>query len=84
MQARGLGKRVKAIARLRPWQLHLHVPRAVNRVTGKTMGEHCEEMAKTWNIGRVEQDELALESHKRAVAAQGAGSSTISSSSSTG
>jgi acetyl-CoA C-acetyltransferase len=73
MQARGIGKRVKAVAGLRPRQFHLHVPRAVNRVTGKTMGEHCEEMAKTWNIGRVEQDELALESHKRAVAAQGRG-----------
>ena len=34
------------------------------------MGEHCEEMAKTWRIGRREQDELALESHRRAIAAQ--------------
>jgi acetyl-CoA C-acetyltransferase len=30
-------------------------------------------MAKTWNIGRVEQDALALESHQRAVAAQDRG-----------
>jgi acetyl-CoA C-acetyltransferase len=29
------------------------------------MGEHCELMAKEWGIGRVEQDELALQSHLR-------------------
>jgi acetyl-CoA C-acetyltransferase len=34
------------------------------------MGEHTEDMAKTWNIGRQEQDELALQGHRRAVAAQ--------------
>jgi acetyl-CoA C-acetyltransferase len=72
-QARGLGKKVKALARLRPKQLRLHMPRAVNRVTGKSMGEHCEEMAKTWSISRAEQDALALESHQRAVAAQDRG-----------
>ena len=33
------------------------------------MGEHCEEMAKTWKIGREEQDAFALESHRRAVRA---------------
>jgi acetyl-CoA C-acetyltransferase len=37
------------------------------------MGEHCEEMAKTWSIGRGEQDELALESHRRAVAGRARG-----------
>ncbi|TMG95319.1 MAG: acetyl-CoA C-acyltransferase, partial [Betaproteobacteria bacterium] len=31
--------------------------------TGLSMGEHCELMAKEWGIGRVEQDELALQSH---------------------
>jgi acetyl-CoA C-acetyltransferase len=37
------------------------------------MGEHTEDMAKTWRIGREEQDQLALESHQRAVAAQDRG-----------
>ncbi len=41
-----------------------------NRTTGKSMGEHSEETAKAWEIGRQEQDRLALESHQRAVAAQ--------------
>jgi acetyl-CoA C-acetyltransferase len=49
------------------------VPEIKNRATGKSMGEHCEEMAKTWKIGRREQDEYALESHRRAVAAQDRG-----------
>jgi acetyl-CoA C-acetyltransferase len=49
------------------------VPQVKNRVTGKSMGEHCEDMAKTWNIGREEQDELALQSHQRAMAAQDRG-----------
>jgi acetyl-CoA C-acetyltransferase len=33
------------------------------------MGEHCELMAKEWNIGRAEQDELAYVSHMNAAAA---------------
>lgn len=37
--------------------------------TGKSMGEHCELMAKEWGIGREEQDQLALESHRKAAAA---------------
>jgi acetyl-CoA C-acetyltransferase len=37
------------------------------------MGEHTEDMAKTWNITRREQDELALQSHQFAVAAQDRG-----------
>ena len=37
--------------------------------TGMSMGQHCEEMAKEWQIGRREQDELALASHKNAAAA---------------
>jgi acetyl-CoA C-acetyltransferase len=32
------------------------------------MGEHTEDMAKGWNISRVEQDELALASHQKAAA----------------
>src|SRR5262249_44272852 len=42
-------------------------------LTGRSMGEHTEDMAKTWNIGRREQDELALQSHRMAIAAQDRG-----------
>lgn len=37
--------------------------------TGKSMGEHCEDMAKEWSISRDSQDELAVTSHHRLAAA---------------
>ncbi|RPD85177.1 acetyl-CoA C-acetyltransferase [Luteimonas sp. 100069] len=37
--------------------------------TGKSMGEHCEDMAKQWNIARDSQDELAVASHHKLAAA---------------
>jgi len=37
--------------------------------TGKSMGEHCEDMAKQWNISRDSQDEWALSSHLKLAAA---------------
>ena len=37
--------------------------------TGKSMGDHCEQMAKEWHIGRSEQDQLALDSHRKLGAA---------------
>ena len=33
------------------------------------MGDHCEDMAKEWNISRDSQDELAVASHKKLAAA---------------
>jgi acetyl-CoA C-acetyltransferase len=69
-QARSAADRLRVLRRLRPSDIRLFVPEVKNRVTGRSMGEHTEDMAKEWNIGRVEQDELALEGHQRAVAAQ--------------
>ena len=37
--------------------------------TGKSMGAHCEDMAKQWNISRDSQDEWALGSHRKLAAA---------------
>ena len=37
--------------------------------TGKSMGDHCEMMAKEWKIAREDQDQLAYQSHKNAAAA---------------
>ena len=70
VQARELRQRIEVLLALRPSDIRLYVPEVKNRATGKSMGEHCEDMAKTWNISRQEQDELALQSHQRAVAAQ--------------
>jgi acetyl-CoA C-acetyltransferase/acetyl-CoA acyltransferase len=39
-------------------------------VSGLIMGETAEVLAEDWNITRTEQDEFALESHRRATAAQ--------------
>src|ERR1700732_1751648 len=72
-QARSAADRLSILRRLRPSDIRLFVPEVKNRVTGRSMGEHTEDMAKTWNIGRREQDELALQSHRMAVAAQDRG-----------
>ena len=72
-QARTLGERVDRLGELRWADVRLHVPSVANRATGKTMGEHCEEMAKQWNIPREAQDRLALASHQHAVQAMAAG-----------
>ena len=37
--------------------------------TGKSMGEHCEDMARQWSISRDSQDELAAASHHKLAAA---------------
>jgi len=69
-QARSLSQRIGLFRSLRPSDIRIHVPEVKNRVTGRSMGDHTEDMAKDWNIGRVEQDELALQGHQRAIAAQ--------------
>jgi acetyl-CoA C-acetyltransferase len=76
-QARSATQRIGLLRKLRPSDIRLFMPEVKNRVTGRSMGEHTEDMAKTWNIGRQEQDELALQGHQRAVAAQIAASSRI-------
>jgi acetyl-CoA C-acetyltransferase len=68
-QSKDWPHRAAAIRELTLGDIHLHVPAIKNRTTGKSMGEHCEEMAKTWEIPRAEQDQVALESHQHAVAA---------------
>jgi len=66
VEARSFGQRAHALAALRPRDIRLHIPTVTNRATGKSMGEHTEEMAKTWHIARRPQDEIALASHLRA------------------
>jgi acetyl-CoA C-acetyltransferase len=73
MQARTLGEKIDRITQMRWNELRLHIPAVKNRATGKSMGEHCEEMARQWNIARADQDRIALQSHQRAVKAMAAG-----------
>jgi len=58
------------IGELRPWDLAPAPPSVGEPRTGMSMGQHCEEMAKEWQVSRKEQDEVALASHKNAAAAQ--------------
>lgn len=44
-----------------------------NRITGRSMGDHMEESAKTYAIARSDQDRLAFESHTKAAAARDRG-----------
>ena len=73
VQARSITERFERLSGLRLRDIRLRVPEVKNRVTGRSMGEHTEDMAKDWNVGRREQDELALEGHQRVIAAQDRG-----------
>ena len=72
-QARSFGDRIDRVMELRFADIKLHIPAVKNRATGKSMGDHCEEMAKQWNIARADQDRVALTSHQRAVKAMAGG-----------
>ena len=52
-----------------PRELKPEFPGVAEPRTGKSMGQHCEDMAKEWNISRDSQDEWALASHRKLAAA---------------
>jgi acetyl-CoA C-acetyltransferase len=68
-RAKSLGARIAAFARLRPRHLKPALPRVVEPLTGLSMGEHCEVMAKEWQIARADQDRLAFDGHMAAAKA---------------
>ncbi|HEY3491544.1 MAG TPA: acetyl-CoA C-acyltransferase, partial [Solirubrobacterales bacterium] len=61
--------RVKQLTRVRPSHVVPAIPRNEEPRTGLSMGEHCAIMATEWEVGRKEQDELAVKSHKNLAAA---------------
>jgi acetyl-CoA C-acetyltransferase len=65
--------RLKALAKVRPQQIVPQIPRNAEPRTGLSMGEHAAIMAKDWAIGREEQDELAVASHRNLAAAYDTG-----------
>ena len=73
IQTPSLGRKLSQFGALHLRDIKLYVPSVTNRVTQKSMGEHTEEMAKTWKISRADQDRIALASHQRAVAAWDSG-----------
>jgi acetyl-CoA C-acetyltransferase len=68
-QARSLGQKIDQAMHVQLRDIRLFIPAIANRTTGLSMGEHTEITAKEWQIGRAEQDEIALASHQNAVAA---------------
>ena len=68
-RAKTLGARLAALATLRPKHFKPAPPRVVEPLTGLSMGEHCELMAKEWSIAREDQDALAYEGHMAAAKA---------------
>lgn len=63
-------QRLHALLKFRPGMLlKLELPQNREARTGLSMGEHCERMAKEWQISRQAQDQLTLESHHRLAAA---------------
>jgi acetyl-CoA C-acetyltransferase len=66
---RSTAGKLRALARVRPGHVVPAIPRNEEPRTGLSMGEHCALMAAEWKIGRAEQDELALASHRNLAAA---------------
>lgn len=71
--AKTVGSKLANFAKMRPWHLRPETPAIAEPSTGLTMGEHCEIMAKEWNISREQQDEIAYRSHTNAYKATGDG-----------
>jgi acetyl-CoA C-acetyltransferase len=66
--ARSFGARLAAFKGFSWRELGPEFPGVGEPRTGKSMGEHCELMAKEWGITREAQDQLAYESHRKAAA----------------
>jgi acetyl-CoA C-acetyltransferase len=65
--------RIALLRKLRPGQIVPAIPENAEPRTGLSMGEHQAISTKRWGIGREEQDEIAVESHRRLAAAYEAG-----------
>ncbi|WP_026960182.1 acetyl-CoA C-acyltransferase FadI [Aliagarivorans taiwanensis] len=65
-KAKTLGQRWNIIKKIRPKDLAPVPPAVAEYSTGLSMGQTAEQMAKTHQIPREEQDQLAIRSHQRA------------------
>ncbi len=73
-RARDAGARLRTALRgFRLRELKPAFPGVAEPRTGLSMGQHTEQMARHWGIGRAEQDQLALQSHRKLAAAYDAG-----------
>jgi acetyl-CoA C-acetyltransferase len=67
--ARSAKQRLAAFKGFGPSELKPVLPANAEPRTGLSMGQHCERMAREWQIPREAQDQLAVESHHKAQAA---------------
>ena len=68
-RGKSFGDKLRAFRGFRLRELKPDFPGVAEPRTGKSMGDHCEMMAKEWLVSRESQDEIALASHKKAAAA---------------
>ncbi|MFT3754879.1 MAG: acetyl-CoA C-acetyltransferase [Pseudoxanthomonas sp.] len=69
-RAKTTGDKLKALVKgFRFSEFKPEFPGVAEPRTGKSMGEHCEDMAKEWNVGRDSQDQWAVSSHHKLAAA---------------
>ena len=68
-RARSFGARLAAFKGFSLSEIKPEFPGVAEPRTGKSMGQHCELMAREWQISRAAQDELAAQSHHKAAAA---------------
>src|SRR5574340_463159 len=67
-KAKSVGARLRSFSRVRPRYLVPVTPAIAEPSTGETMGQSAEKMAKLNHIGRDQQDQFALRSHRLAAA----------------
>ncbi|NUS39356.1 MAG: acetyl-CoA C-acetyltransferase [Lysobacter sp.] len=68
-RAKAFGDRLAAFKGFHPRELKPEFPGVAEPRTGKSMGDHCEDMARQWAISRDSQDEWAAGSHHKLAAA---------------
>jgi acetyl-CoA C-acetyltransferase len=68
-RARSGGEKLKAFKGFNLGELAPVAPSTQEPRTGLSMGQHCELMAREWQISREDQDKLALRSHQNAARA---------------
>ena len=68
-RGKSFGERIGPWLGIRPSHFKPTFPGVVEPRTSLSMGQSCEQMAQQWQIPREAQDQLALESHRKAAAA---------------
>jgi acetyl-CoA C-acetyltransferase len=68
-RARSVQDRLALLTRLRPGQVVPRIPRNEEPRTGLSMGEHQAISTRRWGIGRADQDEWTVASHRKLAAA---------------